>query len=106
MVGGGALEAAGIVLIAAEIRTDRRRARELAFPNIHYTFPGAADDDRPLGFSGPPSTQSDRELFERDEVLAQAIYDMLSGGTRLRVIGVALLLVGLAVATAGNVASL
>jgi hypothetical protein len=101
---GALLEAVGIVLIAYEILSDRRRALKLAQEKFLWgqhgkvpKIPGRV----PTGFGTPQGIED--ELYKRDEILAKIIESGLSGDVRLRVVGVAMLLLGLATATAGNV---
>ena len=54
-------------------------------------------------FKPPTPVEVEEELYARDQVLADIVAKLLAGDLRVRAFGVSLLLVGLALATAGNV---
>jgi hypothetical protein len=107
---GGALEVAGILLVVAELRSDRKRALEVAairVPHVgldplrqspkapSWTIQGALDEQREL--------EPQRAQAETSRKLQRALVDMLEENQRVRRWGVRLLVAGVMVATAGNV---
>jgi hypothetical protein len=120
---GGFLELLGVLTVALAIYEDRRSAAELrrrpevraatsprSFGNsIHRMFEERHD---PVGSAirdarAASKTQHRNAIGLAQEARAQrdALLEILTGGTRLRVAGVGLLVLGLVVSVAGNIIS-
>lgn len=110
-----ALEAAGLALVAVDIRADRDRARQIrAEPRPRWTRPRSRPG--PIQSRGPHAgIDTEARRREADNVRAAeasyastmgALLDILTGSLRRRAIGAALILAGLVASTVGNIASL
>jgi hypothetical protein len=108
---GGTLELAGILLVVAEMRADRKRALEIA----EISIPAFSHASEAMGLPRSPSwtiqgamqreerSRPQRLQAEASKKLQHALVDILTGNQRLRVLGVGLLVVGVLVSTAANV---
>lgn len=109
------LEAAGILLVVLDIRSDLRAARNLAtMPGPSWSAPRGR---RPVVQKRGPHAGVDTEGRRREaenvrasqvaySATLEAIVGILTGNVRRRALGVVLILGGLLVGTAGNVWSL